>query len=178
MNSNFLQHWLQNMYYLQRTKKRQLLPSWSSMFSSRFEISLLFSPHFCRFDYFWMSLLKSLLTAKTVFWIAWDTLSCMMTILSFYKFFLLMDSICANVSGWCLFQKSIMSSVLRVFFQLRVACNMCQCFVRISFSFGNARLYVTHNGINCLSWHFCWWRSYFRLSLSSFCSFLHHQIVQ
>ena len=31
----------------------------------------------------------------------------------------------------------------------------CQCFVRISFKFSNARLYVTDNDMHCLSCRFC-----------------------
>ena len=57
------------------------------------------------------------------------------------------------------FLKAIMGSMLNVFLQLRFACNMCQCFIRISFKFGNARIYVTDNGMHCLSRHFCWWSS-------------------
>ena len=45
---------------------------------------------------------------------------------------------------------------------------MCQCFVRISFKFGNARLYVTDKGVHCLSRRFCWWSSCFRSSWSTF----------
>ena len=103
---------------------------------------------------------NKLLTAKTTCCIAWDTLSCMMIIFSFYKFFVTMDGISANE----LFQ----GSVLKVFLQLSFACNMCQCFVRIFFKFGNARLYVTDNGIHCLSWRFCWWNTCFRSSWSIF----------
>ena len=33
---------------------------------------------------------------------------------------------------------------------------MCQCFIRISFSFDKARLYVTDNDIHCLSLRFFW----------------------
>ena len=53
----------------------------------------------------------------------------------------------------------------KVSLQLWFACNMCQCFVIISFKFGNDRLYVTDKGMHCLSWHFCW-SSCFRSSLS------------
>ena len=38
--------------------------------------------------------------------------------------------------------------------QLCCAYNMCQCFVIISFKFGNARQYVTDKGMHCLSWRF------------------------
>ena len=65
-----------------------------------------------------------------------------------YKFFVVMDGICAND----LFQVSAFSKgyneVLRVFLQLWFACNMCQCFVRISFRFDNAQLYVNDNSIH------------------------------
>ena len=37
------------------------------------------------------------------------------------------------------------------FLQLSFVCKMCQCFVRISFKFGNAQLYVTDKGMHCLS---------------------------
>ena len=67
-----------------------------------------------------------------------------------------------------LFLKAIMGSVLKVFLQLWFACNMCQCFVRIFFKFGNSRLYVTDNGMHCLSWRFCLWSSCFRSSWSTF----------
>ena len=49
------------------------------------------------------------------------------------------------------FLKAIMGSVLKVSLQLWFACNMCQCFVIISFKFGNDRLYVTDKGMHCLS---------------------------
>ena len=39
-----------------------------------------------------------------------------------------------------------MGSVLKVSLQLWFACNMCQCFVIISFKIGNARLYDTDKG--------------------------------
>ena len=66
------------------------------------------------------------------------------------------------------FLKAIMESVLKVSLQLWFACNMCQCFVIISFKFGNDRLYVTDKGMHCLSWRFCWWSSCFRSSWSTF----------
>ena len=50
------------------------------------------------------------------------------------------------------FLKAIMGSVLKVSLQLWFVCNMCQCFVVISFKFGNDRLYVTDNGMHSLSW--------------------------
>ena len=58
-----------------------------------------------------------------------------------------------GISGNNLFQASpfskgkIMGSVLKVLLELWFACNMCQCFVRIFFKFGNAQLYVTDNGV-------------------------------
>ena len=64
--------------------------------------------------------------------------------------------------------KAILGSVLKVFLQLWFACNMCRYFVRIFFRFGNARLYVTDNGMHCLPWGFCWWSSCFRSSWSTF----------
>ena len=70
---------------------------------------------------------NKLLTAKATCWIAWDTLSCMMIIFSFYKFFVAMDGISAN--GFfqaSAFFKAIMGSVLEFFLQLWFACNMCQ----------------------------------------------------
>ena len=66
------------------------------------------------------------------------------------------------------FLKAIMGSVLKVFLQYWFACNMCQYFVRLSFKFGNALLFVTDTGVHCLSWLFCWWSSCFRLSGSTF----------
>ena len=63
--------------------------------------------------------------------------------------------------------KAIMRSVLKVFLRLWFAGNMYHCFVRISLKFGNARLYVTDNGMHCSSWSFSWW-SCFRLSWSTF----------
>ena len=42
--------------------------------------------------YFW----NKLLTAKAMCWIAWDTLSCMIIVFSFYKFYVVMDGICTN----------------------------------------------------------------------------------
>ena len=50
------------------------------------------------------------------------------------------------------FLKAIMGSVLKVSLQLWFACFMCQCFVIISFKFGNDWLYVTDKGMHCLSW--------------------------
>ena len=66
------------------------------------------------------------------------------------------------------FLKAIMGSMLKVSLQLWFACNMCQCFVIISFKFGNDQLCVTNNGMHCLSWHFCWWSSCFQSSWSTF----------
>ena len=100
---------------------------------------------------------NKLLAAKAKCWISWDTLSCMMIIFSFYKFFVAMDGI--SVNGFfqaSAFSKAIMGSVLEVFLQLWFACNMCQFFVRISFEIGYIRLYATDNGMYCLSWRFCW----------------------
>ena len=65
------------------------------------------------------------------------------------------------------FLKAIVRSVFRVFLQLWFAYNMCQRFVRISFKFDNARLYVTNNGMHCLSWSFCWWSNCFRSGWST-----------
>ena len=112
---------------------------------------------------------NKLLTAKSTCWIAWDTLSCMMIIFSFYKIFVVMDGICTNdLFQASAFSKGIMGSVLKVFLQYWFACNMCQYFVRLSFKFGNALLFVTDTGVHCLSWLFCWWSSCFRLSGSTF----------
>ena len=66
------------------------------------------------------------------------------------------------------FLKAIMRSVLKVSLQPWFACNICQCFIIISFKFANNRLYVTDKGMHCLSWHFCYWRSCFRSSWSTF----------
>ena len=44
------------------------------------------------------------------------------------------------------FLNAIIGSVLKVFSQLWFACNMCQCFVTISFKFVNARPIM--NGIH------------------------------
>ena len=46
------------------------------------------------------------------------------------------------------FSKGYNGKHAKVFLQLLFACNMCQCFIRIYFKFGNARLYVTENSIN------------------------------
>ena len=62
------------------------------------------------------------------------------------------------------FLKAIMGSVLKVSLQLWFFCNICWCFVKISFRFGKARLYVTNKEMHCLSWRFCWWNSCFRPS--------------
>ena len=48
---------------------------------------------------------NKLLTSKTMFWTAWDTLSGMMIISSFYKFLVAVDGICDNN----LFQPSVFS---------------------------------------------------------------------
>ena len=66
------------------------------------------------------------------------------------------------------FLKTIMGSVLKVSWQLWFACNMCQCFVIISFKFGNDLLYVTDKGLHCFSWRFCRWSSCFRSIWSTF----------
>ena len=115
---------------------------------------------------------NKLLTAKPVCWIASDTLSCMMIILSF---FVVMDGISANdLFQASAFSKGYNGKCAKGFFQLWFACNMCQCFIVISFKFGNARLYVTDKGIHCLSWRFCWWSSRFRSSqLSEFAVWQH-----
>ena len=39
---------------------------------------------------------NKLLTAKATCWIAWDTVSCMIIIFSFYKFFVVMNGISAS----------------------------------------------------------------------------------
>ena len=70
-----------------------------------------------------------------------------------------------------LFLKAVMGSLLKVFWQLWLTCIMCQCFVRMSFKFGNARLYVTNNGMHSLSWRFCWWSSCFRSSFDQHSEF-------
>ena len=122
---------------------------------------------FCWFDYFWMLLLKKVVDSKD------NILNCMRhfsvwwLFLVFYDFFV-MDS----VSPKNLFQasailKAIMGSMLKALLQLWFACNLCQCFV-ISFKLVTAQLYVTHNGMHCLSWHFCWWMSCFQSSWSTF----------
>ena len=95
--------------------------------------------------YFW----NNLLTAKATFWITWDTPSCIMIIFSFDMFLVVMDGIYANDLFQATFLKTIMGRVLKDFLQIWFACHMCQCFVRISFRFGNARLYVTDNGMHC-----------------------------
>ena len=98
---------------------------------------------------------NKLLAAKAKCWISWDTLSCMMIIFSFYKFFVVMDGISAND----LFQASAFSKGYNgkcakgFWFDFDL---ICQFFVRISFKFGYVRLYATDNGMYCLSWPFCW----------------------
>ena len=121
------------------------------------------------FDYFCCCCWNKLLTAKATCWIAWDTRSCMMIIFSFYKFLVIMDGIRANgLIQASAFSKGYNGKCAKGFLQLWFACNMCQCFVRISFKFGNAQLYVIDNGMHCLSWRFCWWSSCFRSSWSTF----------
>ena len=111
---------------------------------------------------------NKLLTTKATCWIAWDTVPCMMINFSFYKFLVVMDGISANdLFQASTFSKGYNGKLLKVSLQLWVACNMCQCFVVISFKFGNDRLYVTDTGMHCLSWHFCWWSSCFRLGWST-----------
>ena len=84
---------------------------------------------------------NKLLTKKATWWIAWDTLSCMTINFSFNKFLVVMDGISANdVLVLVPFLKAIMGSVLKVSLQFWFACNMYQCFVIISFKFGNDRL--------------------------------------
>ena len=76
----------------------------------------------------------------------------MMIIFSFYNFSSLWMVLVPMIYFKLVpFLKAIMGSMLKVFLQLRFACNMCQCFIRISFKFGNARIYVTDNGMHCLS---------------------------
>ena len=112
---------------------------------------------------------NKLSTAKATCCIAWDTFSCMMIIFSFYKVFVVMDGIVQMICFRLVpFLKAIMRSVLKAFLRLWFAFNMCQCFLTISFKFGNARLYVTDNGMHCLSWRFCWWSRCFRSSWSTF----------
>ena len=82
---------------------------------------------------------NTLLTAKAACWIAWDRLCFMVIPFSFYKFFVVVDGISGN-DFFRPFLKAIMGSVLKVSLQLWFACNMCQCFVIISFKFGNDRL--------------------------------------
>ena len=83
----------------------------------------------------------------------------------FVLWMVLVQMICFRLM---LFIKAIMGSTLKVFLQLWFACNMCQCFIKISFKFANAKLYVTDNGILSLSWRFCWWSSFFQSSWSTF----------
>ena len=49
-----------------------------------------------------------------------------------------------------------MGSVLKILLQIWFFCNMCQCLAKLSFRFGNSRLYVTENSIHCL----CYWKWY------------------
>ena len=102
-------------------------------------------------------------------WIAWDTLCCMNIIFSFLKFFVFVDGITANdlfqANAFC---KGYSRKQAKDFLWLWFDCNMCQCFVRISFKFGNAALYITDSGMHCLSWHFCCWNIWLRWSWSTF----------
>ena len=118
---------------------------------------------------------NKLLTTKATCWIAWDTVSSMIINFSFYKFFVVMDGISANdLFQASAFSKGYNGKCAKGFFQLWFACNMCHCFIVISFKFGNARLYVIDKGIYCLSWRFCWWSSCFRSSqLSEFAVWQH-----
>ena len=107
---------------------------------------------------------NKLLTAKVTCWIAWYTLSCMIIIFSFYKLFVVMDGISVND----LFQTNAFSKGYNGKCAKSLFTTLCRCFVRIFFKFGNARLYVTDNGIHCFSWCFCWLSSFFRSSWSAF----------
>ena len=102
---------------------------------------------------------NKLLTANSTCWIAWGTLSFMMLSFGFYNIFVVMDCVPIIFSSLVSFLKDIMGSVLKVSLQFWFVCNMCQSFVRISFIFGNARLYVTDNVTHWLSQRFCWWNS-------------------
>ena len=109
---------------------------------------------------------NKLLTTKATCWIAWDTLFLILVFTSFSLLWMvLVPMICFRLVP---FLKAIMGSVLKVSLQLWFACNMCQCFVIISFKFGNDRLYVINKEMHCLSWRFCWWSSCFRSSWSTF----------
>ena len=65
------------------------------------------------------------------------------------------------------FLKAMMGRVVQIVLQLWFASNKCQFFVRISFKFDNACLYVTDKGIHCFSRRFCWWSSCFWSSWST-----------
>ena len=67
-----------------------------------------------------------------------------------------MDSICAyNLFQASVFSKSCNKKCPTNFLQLSFVCNMCQCFVKISFKLDNACLYVTDTGIHFLLLRFC-----------------------
>ena len=92
-------------------------------------------------------------------WIAWDTLSSLMIVFSFYKFFIFMDGIHANnLFQASAFSKGYHGKCAEGWF----AWNMCKYFVRMSFKFGKAGLYVSNNVMHCLSLRFYWWGSCFR----------------
>ena len=112
---------------------------------------------------------NKLLAAKATCWIAWDTLSCLMIVFIFYKFFIFMDGIRANnLFQASAFSKGYHGKSAEGFLQHWFAWNMWECFVRMSFKFGKARLYVSDNVMHCLSLRFYWWGSCFRSRWSTF----------
>ena len=116
------------------------------------------------FKYCWWN---KLLTAKATYWNACNTLSCVMIIFisASLLWMLLAPMICFMLAS---FLKAILESLLKDFLQIWFACNICQCFIRISFKFGSAWLSVTDNSIHCLSWRFRWWSSCFRSCWATF----------
>ena len=68
-----------------------------------------------------------------------------------------MDDICGiNLFQTSAFSKGYSGKCAKDLTTTLFVCNMCQCFIRISFSFDKARLYVTDNDIHCLSLRFFW----------------------
>ena len=66
-----------------------------------------------------------------------------------------------------LYLMAVIGNKVRVFYNFQLSvCNMCRCFIRISFKFGDAGLYVTDIGMRCLSWQFCCW---FKIYIVSLC---------
>ena len=88
-----------------------------------------------------------------------------------------MDGIRANgLFQASAFSKGYNGKCAKGFLQLWFACNMCQCFVRISFKFGNAQLYVIDNGMQFIM-TFLLVEQLFSIKLVNFLNLLYNNIV-